>query len=348
MQARGADGAHGVLRTRNTNYACWVKRRLAIATLLALALVPVPPAGAADPRVRDVAAALDHDPVYVAPSQRRALSPAAARRLRRQIARLDKGRIQIAVVPLASADRVGGIESFGNAVDQAMPNRRGTLIATTGLHFQIVTSHTGVGTTLAAVKRAVNKYHGLPRELAASVDGVAEVDPGPGQDVNGPPASAGTNNSTPSSTPSSSSGGGSNAGEIVGIIFAALVLIPLLIFAVWMLLRWGSRRKAASQMEELDLGTTRDELLALGQDIEDLDLDTQMPNANPGGVQEYQRALMLYDRANRALKDKDPSQLQIGEARRCAEEGRAHIQAAKNLLASPAPGTGGETVHPES
>src|SRR3954451_6647571 len=66
MQARGADGAHGVLRTGNTNYACWVKRRLAI-TLLALALVPVPPAGAADPRVRDVAAALDHDPVYVAP-----------------------------------------------------------------------------------------------------------------------------------------------------------------------------------------------------------------------------------------------------------------------------------------
>ena len=91
-------------------------------------------------------------------------------------------------------------------------------------------------------------------------------------------------------------------------------------------------------MEELDLGTTRDELLALGQDIEDLDLDTQMPNASPAGVQEYQQAMMLYDRANRALKDKDPSQVQIAEAKRCAEEGRAHIRAARSLLAtSPAP-----------
>jgi hypothetical protein len=311
-----------------------VKRRLGIATLLALALAPAAPASAADPRVRDVAAALDKDPVYVAPSKRAALPPSAARRLRRQIARLDKNRIQIAVVPQGSADRVGGIRSFGNAVDQAMPNRRGTLIATTGQDFQIVTSHTGVDTTLAAVRRAVDKYHGLPRELSAAVDGIAEVDPGPSQDVNGPPATAGTNN--PQRSTSSSSG--SDIGAIVGIVVGAIVLLPLLGLGIWLLVGWRSRRRSAEQMEELDLGSARDALLTLGQDLEDLDIDTQMPNASPAGVQEYQEAMSLYERANRALKDKEPSQLQIAEAKRCADEGRKHIQAAKTLLStSPAP-----------
>jgi hypothetical protein len=325
-------------------------RRLGIASLLALALLPAAPASGQSVRVRDVASALEHDPVYVASSQHRAVSPSAARRLRRKIARLDKGRIQIAVVPQASADRVGGIRSFANAVDQALPNRRGTLIGTTGQNFQIVTSHTGVDTTLAAVRRAVDRNHGLTRELSASIEGIAEVDPGPSADVNGPPAGSGAANAPSGGTSTSTSGGGSDVGEIVGIVIGALVLLPLVFFGIWALVRWRSRREAASQLEELDLGSARDELLALGQDIEELDLDTQMPNASPAGLEEYRRALMLYDRGNRALADKDPSQVQIYEAKRAAEEGRARIQAARNLLstspAPPPPDTGGETVHP--
>ena len=326
-----------------------MKRRLGIASLLTLALAPAAPASAESVRVHDVASALQQDPVYVASSQRRALPPSAARRLRRKIARLDRGRIQIAVVPSASAERVGGIRSFGNAVDQAMPDRRGTLIATTGQSFQIVTSHSGVETTLAAVRRAVERYHGLPRELSASVEGVAEVDPGPGQDVNGPPSGGRASNAASPGT--SSDGGGSDVGAIIGIVFGALVLIPLLIFGVWALLRWRKGRKASSDLAELDLGSARDELLALGQEIEELDLDTQMPNASPAGREEYQRALMLYDRGNRALSDKEPSDVQIYEAKRAAEEGRARIQAARNLLntsPSPPPAAGGEAVHPPS
>jgi hypothetical protein len=322
-----------------------VKRRFGIAPLLTLALVPAAPAGAEIVRVRDVASALDRDPVYVASSQRRALPPAAARRLRLKIARLDRGRIQVAVVPPASAERVGGIGSFANAVDQAMRGRRGTLIATTGQAFQIVTSHSGVETTLAAVRRAVEKYHGLPRELSAAVEGIAEVDPGPGQDVNGPPSNGGVNR-VPAT---SSSGGGSDVGTIIGIVFGSLVLIPLLILGTWALLRWRRRRRASSDLAELDLGSARDELLTLGQEIEELDLDTQMPNASPAGRDEYHRALMLYDRGNRALADEEPSEVQIYEAKRAAEEGRARIRAARNLLTTvpgPPPDAGGETVHP--
>ncbi|MFL5865672.1 MAG: hypothetical protein ACJ766_01070 [Thermoleophilaceae bacterium] len=312
---------------------------LPIVVLFALAALPATAAGKA-PTVHQVAAALDKDPVYVAPTQSGKLSPSAARSLRRLIARLDKGRIQIAVVPPASADRVGGIGPFGNAIDQAMgPDRRGALIATTAKDFQVVTSYRDVDPTLGALRHAVDTRKTLPSELRAGVQGIADVDPGPSQDINGPPQ--GGTATTPSSTPkptSSPSSSGSNAGTIVAIVFGALVLLPLLGVGIWLLARWLSRRRAASQMEELDLGTVRDQLLALGQDIEDLDLDTQMPNANPNGVQEYQQGVMQYDRANRALKDKDPSQLQINEAKRAVEEGRARIVVARKLLAAtPAP-----------
>jgi hypothetical protein len=250
------------------------------------------------------------------------------------------------VVPAAAADRVGGIRSFANAVDQAMPERRGALVATTGQDFQVVTSYNDVEPTLGALRHAISTYEheGLGRQLLAGVDGIADVDPGQRGDINGPPSGGATEVPSQPVPAAGSSGGGSDVGATIAIVIGALVLIPLLGVAIWALLRWRARRKSSSEMEELDLGSTRDELLALGQDIEGLDIDTQMPNASEAGVREYQRALMLYDRANRALADKHPSQLQIAEAKRAADEGRARIEAARKLLAASAPGAGGETV----
>jgi hypothetical protein len=318
-------------------------RRHAWLTIAALAALAVAPAGApaAVPTIHQVAAALEKDPVYVAPSAHRDLSPSYARQLRDKIRRLDKGRIQIALVPPASADRVGGIAGFANAVDQAIgPDRRGAFIATTGKGFQVVTSYRDVDPTLGALRHAIAAHEndGLGPQILAGVEGIADVDPGPGQDINGPPSGGGAeapSNPTPVSTPSS--GGGSDAGTIVAIFFGALVLLPLLGLGLWLLVRWLSSRRTAAQMEELDLGSARDELLALGQDIEDLDIDTQMPNANPAGLEEYQRALSLYERANRALAHKDPSRLQISEAKRAIEKGRAHMSEARTALSLPTP-----------
>jgi hypothetical protein len=330
-----------------------VRRCARLLIALSLALVLAPASAYADtPTVHQVAAALKQDPVYVATSERGQLSPATARRLRRTIARLDRGRVQIAVVPAASADRVGGIRSFANAVDQAMPDRRGALIATSGRDFQVVTSYSDVDPTLGALRHAISthEHDGLGPQLLAGVEGIADVDPGARGDINGPSGRGNEVPSQPVPAPGSS-GGGSDAGAIVAIVIGALVLIPLLALGIWALLRWRGRHKAAAEMEELDLGSTRDELLALGQDIEDLDIDTQMPNAPQAGVQEYQRALMLYERGNRAFADKDPSRLQISEAKRAAEEGRAHIEAARRLLGTdptPPAEAGGEAVHPPS
>ena len=306
-------------------------------SLVLPAVIPAAPALAQGVTAHAIATALQRDPVYVAPSVRRLLPPAAARRLRRRIRRVDPGRIQVAVVPQASAEQAGGIASFANAVDQALPDRRGILLATTGRNFQAVTSHNAVDPTVTALRHAVESHKGDPlsAQLLAAADGIGAVDPGPGGDINSPPRGGGTNSAGGGGR--GGNGGGSNAGAIIAIVLAALVLLPLLFFGLRALLRWRSRRKATSEVAELDLGSARDELLALGQDIENLDLDTQMPNASARGREEYNRALMLYERANRALGDKDPSEVQIYEAKRAAEEGRARIEAARKAFATTPP-----------
>ena len=74
---------------------------LGIWALAALALAPDANAAV---KVQDVADALEKDPVYVAPSQRDAVPPSAARRLRHKIDDLARGRIQIAVIPQAHGE----------------------------------------------------------------------------------------------------------------------------------------------------------------------------------------------------------------------------------------------------
>ena len=49
---------------------------------------------------------------------------------------------------------------------------------------------------------------------------------------------------------------------------------------------------------------------------------------------EYQRALDLYDRANRLLLKDDPSEVELYEARRSIEEGRERLAAARDALGS--------------
>ena len=147
------------------------------------------------------------------------------------------------MVPQASANRVGGIRSFANAVDQRLPGRKGSLLATTGRNFQIVT-RTRVNPTLAAVRTAVNDHRDdLTGQLLASVDGIAEVDPGSGADVNGPPPSSGSSPVPSTPTPTSTSTSGSDIAEIVGLVVLSFILLPLLFLGGFGLLRWRRKRR---------------------------------------------------------------------------------------------------------
>jgi len=144
------------------------RRLVAVAAAAAMGLAAVPEPAFADATVREIAAALRTDPVYVADSQRRLLTVPQRGRVRLRIVRKDIGRIQIAVVSPESAQRAGGIGGLANAIDQAMPGRRGALVATTGTAFHVVTSHGVVEPTAAALRSAVESHRGTASPLSCS------------------------------------------------------------------------------------------------------------------------------------------------------------------------------------
>jgi hypothetical protein len=300
------------------------RSQLAAATVLSLALAL--PTNASGSTARQVADALGDDPVYVAPAVSGLLTVAQRGRLRVRIGKRDPGRVQVAVVPERSARRAGGLNELANAVDQAMPGRRGALVLTTGSAFHVITSHSVVNPTLAALRSAVesNRAKGLAAQLLAAVDGIAEVDPGSTADLGGP---------VPASPAADTLDDVGDSFRLGVLIVAGAIALPFLLGAVALLLFWRRRHAAAEDREEITLGDARDELVALGEEIRSLDLDVDMPGVSQRGRDDYERALGLYDRANKLLAGRDPSEVELTEARRSIAEGRACL-AATGLLPS--------------
>ena len=311
-------------------------RLAAAAGALVAVLTVAPNAAAAGSSAREVAAGVRNDPVYVADSEREQLSVPDRGRLRLRILRKDIGRIQIAVVSSRSAERAGGLGELANAVDQAMPGRRGALVVTTGSAFHVVTSHPVVNPTAAALRSAVesNRDRSLAAQLLAAVDGIAEVDPGADADVNAPTPEPPTIRipAAPASQPDDVADDVGDSFRIGILIVAGAIAVPFLLGTLVFLMAWRRRREAAEDREELDRGDARDELVALGEEIQALDLDVEMPDASAAGREEYERALRLYDRANQLLGRRDPSEVELYEARRSLEEGRQRLAAARAAL----------------
>jgi HAMP domain-containing protein len=291
----------------------------------------VPAAATAASTAREVAAALRSDPVFVDESQSGLLTVPQRGDLRLRIVDVDIGRIQIAVVAQESVERAGGVGALANAVDQAMPGRRGSLLVTNGSAFHVVTSHAVVNPTAAAVRAAVESHssEGLDAQLLAAVDGIAEVDPGADSDLNVPPPAA------PATPRPDDVGDDIGEGVRIGVlIVAAAIALPFLIGAIALFMALRRSRSAARTRERLDEGDARGELVALGEELQALDIDVDMPNASPRGREEYERALNLYDRANRLLLKDDPSEVELYEARRSIEEGRTRLAAARDALST--------------
>lgn len=318
-------------------------RRVFLSLLAAglAALTVAAPAPAAPSTPREVAAALRSDPVYVHPRARPRLTTAEAGRLRLRIVRRDLGRIKVAILPARSASRVGGVAPLANAIDQRL-RAKGTLIVSAGSGIHVIVSYPNPEAALGAVRGAVREHarDGLSAQLLEAVDRIAEVDPGPSGDLAGPGDPAGTVPTIP------------RIGEIPDpqditddffdsvrtglLIVAAIVALPFLfvILKVWR----GARRAREEAAEELDddRKATRDELIALGDEIRALDLDFSMPGADTEARKEYEKALMAYEQANREL-DRADSPRRLARAKSALAEGRAHMSAAQARLASPAP-----------
>ena len=92
-------------------------------------------------------------------------------------------------------------------------------------------------------------------------------------------------------------------------------------------------RRRRQQRDEFDdvRQTANEDLIALAEDIRALDLDVEMPNADPAAKEDYARAVECYQRADRAFDTaRVPEDLE--EVSAALEEGRFAMAAAKARL----------------
>jgi len=308
-----------------------------VACLALTTFVSSVPAASADSSAREIAAALQHDPVFVDQSAADLMSRSEVARLRARIAKRDKGRIQVVVVSRKRSARAGGLGNVTNAIDQAWgQSHRGALVATDSAGFYMVTSFDNPEATTAALRSAVDNYkgHRLGGALLDAVDSIADVEPGHGADLAekvgrgsaGPPGgstSGGDDDSTVTAKDVSGSVG------IALILVAAAVALPLLLLAGRMFLRGRRARASAHDQRVITLRDARGALESLGEDITAMDLDSEMPGASASGRADYNRAVELYQRASQALDDRNPSDAELADIQRSLQEGRVRIEAAR-------------------
>src|SRR5581483_907247 len=111
-------------------------------------------------------------------------------------------------------------------------------------------------------------------------------------------AAPGTGN--PSAAPKKKSSGGSSIGLI--ILLAALGVLALVGGGAWARKASGAARFRRDKRAEA-LAKAQADLTKLGEGIRDLDLDTEMPNADPAGKAAYAKALDCYQGGERRLKN---------------------------------------------
>ena len=302
--------------------------RAAVATVAFFLLLPAAAGQAATPGA--IAAALERDPVYVESGSEPTLTAPEQGRLRIQIARQDIGRVKIAVVPQSTADRAGGLTALANAVDRDL-EAKGNLIVVAGPGIHLITSYAPVEPATDALRKGVqeNNDSSLADRLSAGIAGIAKVDPGASGDL----GAGGTRSAPPSALPDLDETTDSIADtvKLVLLIIAAAVALPFVIGAVWILLRIRRGRRAEAEVLAEERDAFRKEVVALGDQIRELDLDVSMPDADPAGRAAYERALAVYDEANAALTmRRSPASLQ--RARAALQEGQERMAEAKRLL----------------
>lgn len=299
-------------------------RRLTIVLpVLAVVLVGQPARAAT---TADVARALAADPVYVEPGAEPTLSVDGAGRVRLRILDRALGRIKVAVLAPRAVARLGGLARVANALDREL-RPRGALIATAGGRYHVVTSHPAAGAAAAAVRRGVRRQRGLVDQLVAAVDGVAAADPGPEADLDAGPTVA-----SPTGGADGSLDGLFDAMRLGVLLVAVAAALPPLLIVLLLVLRVRRGRAHAAERRAAERERARDELVALGDAIRELDLDVTLADPRAAGRAEYEQALLAYDRVNGFLAVEEPSELTVAESLRLLAEAGARIDAIRTRL----------------
>lgn len=277
-----------------------------------------------DSAIEAAAEALQRDPVYVDPAADPGLSASEAEQLRRRIAAAGAGPIYVAILSESARSQAGGSTSEAvRMIGQAM-QRRGTYVVVIGRELRAASTNfpAGVVPRIANETVQAQRGSGLAAVLLDFVNRVDRAAEGAGGSSGGPATGIGEPQS-PSSGRDRSSGFG---------------LLPLLLFggiglAAFFALNSNRKNQQVEErmrVEEVHKVAFAD-LVALGEDLRQLDLQVEMPDADPRAKEDYVKALNLYAKASENLDEAD--RLDEMEAVSAAlEEGRYYLASAKARL----------------
>jgi hypothetical protein len=278
--------------------------RLFGGALIAVLFLSMSAAGGAQQTsiIDEAADSLLRDPIYVHPSARSEVTPEDEERLADRIAAANVGAVYVAVLPEAATAEAGGSAAGVMQLLVESVERRGIYAVVVGDTFQAGNTE-DAGNVPELATAAVEAQSG---EGASAVlfDFVGRLE----------------------AEGESSEGGG------------GFGLLPLLLIggvAVFLVSRL-SRRRADQRREQQALEEVKEvaeeDLVALGEDLRELELDVEMPGANPKAKRSYVRALECYERARadldgaRRLQDLEPVTAALEEGRWAMASARAHLE----------------------
>ncbi|MBD0281773.1 MAG: hypothetical protein ICV69_06215 [Thermoleophilaceae bacterium] len=278
-----------------------------LAVTLALLLLLAGNAGAQG-QLERAAEALELDPVYVHPDAERAIGEDEAERLRESISRSGAGPMYLAVLPAGAAREAGGDPGAAVREIALTLGEPGTYAAVIGDSFRAGSTELPEGRAgeLAADAISAERGNGTAAVLEDFVARVADArDAATARD------------------------GGSDGGGAGFAIFLALLLVVAVGLFGWS--RVKRRRSEQADLAEVK-EVTREDLIALGDDIRALDLDVEMPGIDDETKQHYGLAVERYGQADEAWRRaRRPSDME--RVTSLLEEGRWAMTAAKAKLA---------------
>jgi hypothetical protein len=269
---------------------------VAVAAVLVLA-----PAAGADV-VDDAGSALQRQAVFVAP-ETTPLSQADVGRLQRQIAGSGQD-IHIAILPDSAGDPVTVLRALNERI-----GGHGVVGVVVGRHFRAGANRDAGFSVGDLAREAVQSHRGdAPAALTDFVRRVHERADGEGR-----------------------IGPGGNGGGVSVLPLLLIVVLAVGGIAAFSFARNRSRRhERDAQLSDVKR-TANEDLVALGDDIRALDIDTQMPGADSGAKSDYERAVLGYDAANRrlgsarTLRDLQGLGEQLEDARFAMESAKARL-----------------------
>lgn len=265
--------------------------------------------------IGQAAEGLARDPVYVASGGGSLLSDAEAQELRERIERGDAGPVYVAILPAAAIAEAGGDPDEVVRQLAAALGRRGTYAVVAGNRFRAFSSTVGGAGALATEALQAHGADGVAPTLDDFVARLADARASGGAAGGGDGSGAG--------------GGGTNGGDATG----ALVLLGLIGGGGALALTASRRRRQRAERAQLEdlKAAARDDLVALGDDVRDVDLDVELPSAHPRAREELARGLAAYEEAERRLGAvRHPDE--IAAITRTIDDGRQAMAACRALL----------------